>query len=133
MSKFCQKASRAYIFGIFNQNVHMNTVNGFKINFLQGKKLTSAISRKIQVTPIRPRGTVRRKSIRPFADFSSKMAIFKGSELYLNNQKFIKFTSRAAFSNGESYLVWFLIKNFHCLRFYEVSKLKMQKKQHFIK
>ena len=29
--------------------------------------------------------TVRRKSIRPFADFSSKMAIFKVSEKYLND------------------------------------------------
>ena len=40
------------------------------------------------------RDTLARKNIRPFADFSSKMAIFKVSEKYLNDgnsSKFLQF------------------------------------------
>ena len=69
--------------------------------------------------------TLTRKSIGPFADFSSKMAVFKGSENYLEDENFIKISSITGFTNGKSSLVWFLFKNFHWLRFYKVSKLKM--------
>ena len=37
--------------------------------------------------------TLRRKSIGPFADFSSKMAVFEGSENYLEDENFIKLSS----------------------------------------
>jgi hypothetical protein len=51
--------------------------------------------------------TVRRKNIRPFADFSSKMAIFKGSEKYLNDENSSIFFSVPAYINRERFLVWF--------------------------
>jgi len=53
------------------------------------------------------------------------MAVFKESENYLEDENFIKISSIPGFTNGESILVWFLFKNFHWLRFYKVSKLKM--------
>ena len=49
--------------------------------------------------------TVRRKSIRPFADFSSKMAIFKVSEKYLNDGNSSKFLQFLLLLIGKAF--WF--------------------------
>ena len=49
--------------------------------------------------------TVRLKSIRPFADFSSKMAIFKVSEKYLNDGNSSKFLQFLLLIIGKAF--WF--------------------------
>ena len=49
--------------------------------------------------------TVRRKSIHPFADFSSKMTIFKVSEKYLNDGNSSKFLQFLLLLIGKAF--WF--------------------------
>jgi len=48
---------------------------------------------------------VRRNSIHPVADFSSKMAIFKGSEKYLNDENSSKFLQLLLLLIGKAF--WF--------------------------
>ena len=50
-------------------------------------------------------GTVRRNSIHPFADFSSKMAIFKEAEKYLNDENSSKFLQYLLLLIGKAF--WF--------------------------
>ena len=49
--------------------------------------------------------TVRRKNIRPLADFSSKMAIFKAPEKYLNDGNSSKFLQFLLLLIGKAF--WF--------------------------
>ena len=48
---------------------------------------------------------VRRNSIRPFADFSSKIAIFKEAEKYLNDENSSKFLQYLLLLIGKAF--WF--------------------------
>ena len=61
------------------------------------------------------------------------MAIFQGSENYLEDENFIKISSITGFTNGKSSLVWFFVQKFSLAQILQSVKFENVKKGHFIK
>ena len=85
----------------------------------------------ISFTYILVEGTLTRKSIGPFADFSSKMAVFKGSENYLEDENFIKISSITGFTNGKIQFGLVFVQKFSLVQILLSVKVENVKKRPF--